>query len=293
MKTTRIGNGARARILLALAGLIAAAAAAAETKSGRDEGLLVLRVLPDSPAEKAGILRGDILVAIDGKTVDGPVALREILSDKRAGQETELTLLRGESSVMKALTIEDRLFKPTLGLVFAPEGGKMMEGPPRMGPWPQAQELPRFGDGAQQKMQRFATPLGIGQAAMVVDVVDGSPAEIAGIVPGDRIEAVDGEALRQGDLASAIKAKKPGDTVDLAVVDARGREKAVKVVLGESPEAKGTAYLGLRYSAGLPGPREHSGRIEKLPDYKAPDAQSGATKGNKSGSAPSPNRPAA
>jgi len=289
MKTTRIGNGTRARILLALAGLIAATAVAAEAKSERDEGLLVLRVLPDGPAEKAGVLRGDILVAIDGKSVDGPTALREILSEKKAGQTIELSLLRGESSVAKSLTIEDRLFKPTLGLLFSPEGGIMMEALPAPGRMPLAQglprpqDLPRLGEGAQKKILRFGGPLGIGQAAIVVEVVDGSPADEAGLVPGDRIEAVDGEPLKEGDLASAIKARKPGDSVELTVIRARGKEKTVKAVLGESPESKGSAYLGLRYSAGLPALREGGERIERLEDDEAPDAQSGATEGNWNG----------
>ncbi|MDP3179851.1 MAG: PDZ domain-containing protein [Spirochaetaceae bacterium] len=286
MKTTRIGNGTRARILLALAGLIAATAVVAETKSERDQGLLVLRVLPDSPAERAGVLRGDILVAIDGKSVDGPAALRDILAEKKAGQSIELSLLRGESSVAKSLTIEDRLFKPTLGLAFAPEGGIMMDMQPGMGRLPLPQDLPRLGEGAQKKILRFAGPLGLGQAAVVVEVVDGSPADEAGIVPGDRIEAVDGAPLKDGDLVSAIKARKPGDAVELTVVRAKGKEKTVKVVLGESPEAKGSAYLGLRYSAGLSAQRERIEKIEKFEkqeDDEAPDAQSGATEGNWNG----------
>ncbi len=68
-------------------------------------GVLVLSVGPGSPAEAAGlrgtmmdrygnVTPGDVIVAIDGKTVDGVSAFYAVLEEKRIGEQVTLTLMR-------------------------------------------------------------------------------------------------------------------------------------------------------------------------------------------------------
>ena len=59
-----------------------------------DAAVLVAGLDRDGPAAKAGVLLGDILVAIDGATIDGPGALRDSLEGK-VDTPLDLTLLRG------------------------------------------------------------------------------------------------------------------------------------------------------------------------------------------------------
>ncbi len=68
-------------------------------KAGGQEGVLVLQVEKDSPAERAGLRAGDIVTRIDGQTVDSVGALREKLKDAthqleivRQGQVQTLTV---------------------------------------------------------------------------------------------------------------------------------------------------------------------------------------------------------
>ncbi|HTJ45491.1 MAG TPA: trypsin-like peptidase domain-containing protein [Kofleriaceae bacterium] len=60
---------------------------------GRDRGALVASVEDGGPAATAGILVGDILLAIAGDPIEGPEDLRESLAD-RADTEVELDLVR-------------------------------------------------------------------------------------------------------------------------------------------------------------------------------------------------------
>jgi S1-C subfamily serine protease len=53
---------------------------------GQKTGALVLRVDPDSPAAKSGLVLGDTIVALDGQPVGGPDQLRELLADRKGGQ---------------------------------------------------------------------------------------------------------------------------------------------------------------------------------------------------------------
>jgi predicted metalloprotease with PDZ domain len=69
--------------------------------------------------------------------------------------------------------------------------------------------------------------------ARVVGVIDGSPAEEAGIEEGDVIQGFDGEAVRgPGGLSKRIEAKAPGDRASIRLLR-DGRETRVDVELGE------------------------------------------------------------
>jgi serine protease Do len=74
------------------------------------------------------------------------------------------------------------------------------------------------------------------QGALVADAQGDSPAAKAGIVSGDVITSVNGEAVRDArDLAKKIGALAPGATAKLAVLR-QGAEKSVSVTLGDYPK---------------------------------------------------------
>jgi S1-C subfamily serine protease len=59
----------------------------------RGEGVLVARLIPDMPAETAGVLVGDLIVAADGETIDSSGDLRRALRDKD-GETIDLEVIR-------------------------------------------------------------------------------------------------------------------------------------------------------------------------------------------------------
>jgi S1-C subfamily serine protease len=74
-----------------------ALAEAAAAASGQDRGLMVLRVSADMPAAKAGILAGDILVAVGGAPATHPREIARQLGPESVGKSIELRLLRSGS----------------------------------------------------------------------------------------------------------------------------------------------------------------------------------------------------
>jgi len=67
------------------------------------EGVLIGDVMPDTPAQKAGIKRGDVVTAVDEKEVKTPSELRHQILNKKVGQKVMITLIRDE--VKKSITV--------------------------------------------------------------------------------------------------------------------------------------------------------------------------------------------
>ena len=58
-------------------------------------GALIIGVEPNSPASKAGLQEGDVIVALAGEPVEGVDVLHPLLSEAKIGIATELIILRG------------------------------------------------------------------------------------------------------------------------------------------------------------------------------------------------------
>lgn len=69
-------------------------AAAEALKLGKDEGAAITRVLPKSPADKAGLLAGDIVLQFNGEKVEGSRDLQRRTSATKPGDTSNLTILR-------------------------------------------------------------------------------------------------------------------------------------------------------------------------------------------------------
>ena len=60
-----------------------------------DTGVLVLGVEPNSPAEKAGLREGDVIVELAGEPVEGVDVLHRVLGEDRINVRTALVVIRG------------------------------------------------------------------------------------------------------------------------------------------------------------------------------------------------------
>ncbi len=62
------------------------------------KGVLVMRVVPNTPAEKAGIRKGDVIVGIDGEAVTTAEKLQNLVENSQIGQSLKLKLRRGSQT---------------------------------------------------------------------------------------------------------------------------------------------------------------------------------------------------
>jgi S1-C subfamily serine protease len=74
----------------------------------QETGLLVVTVEAGGPAEQAGLLLGDVIVAFGGEPVREPGELRDLLGPDRVGQQVTLRIVRGGEPRDLTLTVGER-----------------------------------------------------------------------------------------------------------------------------------------------------------------------------------------
>jgi S1-C subfamily serine protease len=210
----------------------------------------ITEVITDSPAAKAGLRVGDVLLAINDKPLDWPSALGDLLANYKPGDEITLKIKRDDA---------ERSIKVRLG-----------ENPERKG-------APYLGIRYALAIGSFQLPFESSarvSGASVVEVVAGSPADKAGLKAGDLIVAANDKPIeRADDLVQVIQRSKPGDQLTLSVRRA-GQEKprSMVVTLGRHPDKAGQAYLGVSLGNAIFGvlPGQEGGGLEILPGFRLP-----------------------
>ena len=66
----------------------------ARLKLNEPKGVLIRSVMPGEPAEKGGIKANDVIVAIDGTTLNTPPELQRIVSSSPVGKRVRVRVLR-------------------------------------------------------------------------------------------------------------------------------------------------------------------------------------------------------
>jgi serine protease Do len=190
------------------------------------EGALVADVQPGSPAEKSGLKRGDVVVALDGKAVVEPGALSREIAMMKPGSDHELRIIRDGKE--RTLTVK-------IGrLPDADDTGD--EGTPQRRAPGGGETLGDLGLVLETLNDAGRRQLGYGRdvtGAVVTAVANGSPADDAGIRPGDVILQVDRKEV--GTAAAAARAITAADPPVLLLIK-RG-ESTVFVTL--TPPGRG------------------------------------------------------
>jgi len=71
-----------------------------------NSGVLIREVRSGTPADKAGLKAGDVIIKVDGKPVGALSELRDQLRDKGDGKTVNLGVLRKGSEMTVPVTIE-------------------------------------------------------------------------------------------------------------------------------------------------------------------------------------------
>jgi len=186
----------------------------------RGNGVLVSSVVADSPADRAGLEKGDVLVSFNSRTIDTPSELVDVVRAARIGQSVSLVVIRdGQrrslTARLSARPESDAEYfdTPTPRAPRAPGAPRAPAAPrSRMFEWDgDSFEMPdmkglmslrglgrgRLGVHIQDINPDLGDALGVtgGKGVLVTNVVEDSPASKAGIKAGDVITEVGGQAV--------------------------------------------------------------------------------------------------
>ncbi len=198
-------------------------------------GVGITEVVKDSPAEKAGLRKDDVILKFDGETVTSVRKLTRLVSEVAPDQTARLLISRGGGEQEVAVMVGKRnnhfpalegmegfknldRFKdleknfPRGSQTWKWDGGPGDNGMYVFGP------RRRIGISTTPLSKQLADYFGVTGGVLVSSVADDSPAARAGIKAGDVITGIDGEKVESsGDLSRGINKKKDGD-VTLTVV---------------------------------------------------------------------------
>jgi serine protease Do len=177
-----------------------------------DSGVLVSDVVKGSPAEKAGLQRGDVILRFAGKDIDNTHKLSQMAAATAPDTGVKIDLFRNGKEQTISLTIGTM-----------PEEGQQMIS---------SEEKSDWGMTVQELTPQIAQQLGLhrGTTGVVIsDVSEGSPAAGAGLRSGDIITEVNRHAVKNlNDYQQALKKATRSDHLLLLVKRGSG---AIYVVL--------------------------------------------------------------
>jgi serine protease Do len=137
----------------------------------RNEGVIINRVMKKSPAETAKLLPGDIITKIDSKIIKKRQNYEAIISGFIAGDDIQFTILRDNKSkevTIRASELPDNFVWEWLGL-------KVQEITPDL-------------------IDKFS--LEVNNGVMIMDVLEGGPAQKTGLQPGDIIWQINDQSIQ-------------------------------------------------------------------------------------------------
>ena len=194
---------------------------------GAESGVFVLRTVEDGPAERAGMRAEDIIVSVDGATIDTGEKLIEVVAAITVGETVPIEVVRDGKKLTLDVTIEDR------AKLYA-ERAESAEAPS------EAEETTvRFGltvqeiDPERRDEMRLRTSGGV----LITEVETRSFAEDIGLRADDVILEVNRESIDSiRDLRTVQKGLNPGSDVAFKLLRWDGRTWRTLYEAGLLPE---------------------------------------------------------
>jgi membrane-associated protease RseP (regulator of RpoE activity) len=203
------------------------------------DGVLVVDVVDDSPAEEAGLERGDVILVFDGKDARSVRRLTRMIEWAEPDEEKQLVILRDGAKQNVIVTIGEE--DDDWNYSFFGDGDFHVEVPDVPSP-PKAYTFSlgqvstsRIGVSLYELSDQLAEHYGAKDGgALINEVIEDGPAEKAGLHAGDVIVRMDDDEVEDiEEIREAIQDKEEGDKIAVTVIR-DGREMTIDCEVEES-----------------------------------------------------------
>jgi serine protease Do len=214
-------------------------------------GVGISRVSEGSPAEKAGLKKGDVILQFDGEQVMTTRKLFRLIGEAAPEQTVRLAILRDGSEQQLSATLGQREdASRTLRALSPQQRGLLRQMPRTPQVWNDAPQVFSYGFGNNRRVGVNTTPLtkqlaeffGVssGQGLLITSVIENSPASKAGLKAGDVITELNGEKVEDSDdFIRALNRKDEGE-VTLTIIRDKS-QRTIKV----TPERRSAPTFNL------------------------------------------------
>ena len=170
----------------------------------RPRGALIAQVGSDSPAEAAGLLAGDIIIAFDGEEIGTSADLPHVVGLIAPGTQVQALIVR--EGVEQTLTV-------TVGGLGADQVARVEAGVSADG------TVSLLGMRTAAPDPGVLSALGLAGGVVVEEVTAGSPADEAGVIDGDIVTRVGSRAIgRMQDMEDVLAEIQPGSSVPVRLI---------------------------------------------------------------------------
>jgi C-terminal processing protease CtpA/Prc len=203
-----------------------------------DKGAYVIDVIDDSPAEEAGIAKGDVIVKFDSKNVESADDLEDYVEDIKEPKAVDVVVNRdGKEQTIKARVEQAK--KEKNYTVTVDDDDILVNGvTPKIGDFDvwvnKADDKGGFlGVQAKNISESMLSYFEVDQGVLIEEVVDDSPAQKAGFKAGDVITKINDREIKDyDDLIRTLNYFNPGEKVTV-YYSRKGTKKNVSVTLAE------------------------------------------------------------
>ena len=187
-------------------------------KLPEERGVEITRVESDSPAEKAGLKVGDVVLEYNGERVEGMEQFGRMVRETPAGRKVTMQISRGGALQTLTAVIASHKFLPG-GLPaiqqFEMPEIVMPDIPEGFSGWRSGM----LGVETESLNPQLADFFGVKQGVLVRNVVSGSAAEKAGVKAGDVItKADDKDVATPGQVSAAVRAARKKHSLTLHLI---------------------------------------------------------------------------
>ena len=194
---------------------------AAMAKMAQAAGVYVESVREGSPAARAGLQAGDIVVDFDGERVRGVTHFTRLVQESVPGRQVAAVVIRGTSK--QTLNVVPEV--GTAGLLSGDVRRRLQEQLPRNFNFDFEPDVLRplplrgasLGVTVSPLSEQLAGYFGVKQGVLVTDVSSSSPAAAAGVRAGDVITAINGQAVSSGGDVNRVLRENRNDSVEISV----------------------------------------------------------------------------
>ncbi len=177
-------------------------------------GALVDDILKDSPAEKAGIEAGDVILELDGKPVNSSSDLQSLVAQRRAGDKVNLKIWREGKSITKSVTLkkrdDDKLASNDEGVTGSTSDNDEDNSNGTV-------SFKDLGFTVAPLTQKNKEDLDVEQGVLVSKVDNYSPASQRGLFPGLAIVKADKQTISKTGQIKKLMKDRQGEVVRLQV----------------------------------------------------------------------------